>query len=106
MIDPGSWMGDIDVREMSLNFHLDINIRPCMGMEIEDEDEDENPIRKRGCWCRTFMCFSPSPYVCVRSYLRGKEVIQGNQTSKSNLLRWDQILLNLPGDEVYDPMKP
>eukprot|EP00957_Ditylum_brightwellii_P047278 3591614-Ditylum_brightwellii.AAC.1 len=67
-IDPGSWMGDIDVGEMFLNFPLDVNIRPYVGVEIKDEDEDENPIRKRGCWCRTCMgdeVYDPmKPWVC------------------------------------------
>eukprot|EP00957_Ditylum_brightwellii_P041379 3133520-Ditylum_brightwellii.AAC.1 len=77
-----------------------------MGVEIEDKDEDGNPGRKRGHWCSTIMGVSLNSCMCVRSYFRGKEIIQKNQKSKNNLLRWDWILLKIPGDEVYNPMKP
>jgi hypothetical protein len=48
------------------------------------------------------MGFKPSPYMAVRFYYWTEEFARGNCRHKSNGLRWDCIVLNLPGSPSYD----
>jgi hypothetical protein len=52
------------------------------------------------------MGLKPSPFMAVRFYYWAEEVARGNHPEKGNLLRWDHIELNLPGDPAYDPTNP
>jgi hypothetical protein len=41
--------------------------------------------------------------MAVRFYYLAKEFARGNQREKDNHLRWDYVILNLPGDPADDP---
>eukprot|EP00957_Ditylum_brightwellii_P132859 10131431-Ditylum_brightwellii.AAC.2 len=45
----------------------------------------------------------PCPYTSIRAYLWGEEIIHGDRYDPSNALKWDLIILNLPGNMDYDP---
>jgi hypothetical protein len=48
----------------------------------------------------------PSPYNAVRFYYWGEEFAMGNLRDLKNPFGYDQVILNLPGMESYDPTKP
>jgi hypothetical protein len=52
------------------------------------------------------MGFRPSPYYTVRLYYWAEEFVRGNPKQISNPLRWNEVILNLPGNPAYDPTLP
>ena len=44
--------------------------------------------------------------MAVRFYYLAEEVIVGNTQDWDNALGWQEIILNLPGGETFDPRKP
>ena len=51
-------------------------------------------------WVRAAMEVKSSPYQAVQGMLGVKEVILGNQRDSENVLRWDEVRMNLPGSET------
>lgn len=47
-----------------------------------------------------------SPYSSVQFCSLAEEFCRGNNKDATNPLRWDVIVLNLPGSKSYDPSKP
>ena len=56
-------------------------------------------------WNRILMSFRLSPYIYTRGYHWGGEVIRGDRLNKKNPFRWDKVVLNLPGDSIYNLTK-
>lgn len=119
--DEGTWMCDLDLGEMFLNFMIDPKIRPYCGVDLtpyfRDAPSDQpGPTRelKDGVpalwerWERCLMGLRPSPYNAIQAFLWAKEVIKGNCHDQKNVLRWARVKLNLPGDSdgSYDPTSP
>ena len=52
------------------------------------------------------MGFKPSPYWAVRFYYLAEEFARGNRWDKDNPLRWDRVILNLPGAKDFNPALP
>ncbi len=52
------------------------------------------------------MGLESSPYQAVQAILVAKEVILGERLDSSNVFRWDEVRLNLPGQDNYDPSLP
>jgi hypothetical protein len=52
------------------------------------------------------MGFRPSPYYAVRFYYWAEEIIRGDRRAPGNPLRWDRVILNLPGSREFDPSLP
>ena len=52
------------------------------------------------------MEFRPSFYYAVRFYYWVEEFARGNPKQISNPLRWNKVILNLPGNPAYDPTLP
>ena len=48
------------------------------------------------------MGFIPSPSMCTRGYRWVEKVIQGDRLKKDNPFRWGSVVLNFPGDSIYD----
>jgi hypothetical protein len=121
---------DIDLGEMFLNFPLaedfqefsGIDLTP-FGSEIAEMDAKSTGGTKGsarptttkstdkdlpiwGRWERCWMGFTPSPFYSVRFYYWAEEFVQGNRHEAGNPLRWDKIILNLPGDPGFDPTFP
>jgi hypothetical protein len=46
------------------------------------------------------------PYQAVQAMDMVEEAIQGDQKDPSNVFCWNQVHLNLPGSDKYDPSKP
>ena len=108
---------DIDLGEMFLNFPLDPKLVNYSGMDVthfKTEIENEIPWLKFDASnsrsivvnTRNWMGFRPSPEWSCRFYYLSEEFIRGNEKSLENPLRWDRIILNLPGNENFNPSLP
>jgi hypothetical protein len=105
LLDADSWMGDIDLGEMFLNFPLDPKVRPLVGVDLTPYfGDDDKPLWER--WCRCLMGFKPSPYNACCSFLWGEEIIRGNPRDTSLPFQYERIVLNMPGEKDYNPGKP
>jgi hypothetical protein len=100
-----TWMADIDLGEMFLNFPLDPKGRSLVGVDLTPYfGNDDIPQWERWCWC--LMGFKPSPYNACRSFMWAEEIIWGNPEDVSLLFQYDHIELNMPGNEGYRPDLP
>ena len=102
--EPGTWNVDLDVGEHFLNFMMPREILPYVCVDITavlDPHGKKEPMRKR--WNRMMMGFRPSPYAATQGSAIAEEFIRGDSLDPSNLLYWDQVLLNLPGQEDHNP---
>jgi len=112
-----SWMMDLDLGEMFLNFPMDPNVRPYAGVDFKPTRraiEDINALRKEGPdfeddqerWERLFMGMRPSPFVAIQYLYIAIEFAVGDRRDSNNPMRWDRLRLNLPGDPRFDPSLP
>jgi len=107
-IDEYSWLGDIDIGEMFLNFVLHEDLQPYAGVDLRPYWLEECPKNQTlwERWVRCLMGLKPSPYKCIKALLLALEVVRGDKHSPSNPFHWDQVLLNLLGIPHYDPTRP
>jgi hypothetical protein len=108
-LDYNYYSVDMDLGEMFLNFPLHTTMQPYAGIDLTPFLEHLGlDKRKSGWlrWTRNWMGARPSPYSSVRFYYLAEEFCKGNRTDLNNPLRWDKIILNLPGSVDYDPTKP
>lgn len=107
-IDDQSWLGDIDIGEMFLNFMLHPTLQPYAGIDLRPyfskSGSQGHTLWER--WVRCLMGLKPSPYNCIKALLLALEFVKGNRQDPRNPFRWDHIILNLPGTPDYDPQKP
>ena len=99
-----TWFGDVDAGEMFLNFPLDRRIRKYCGIDLSWMSEEGETLWE--CWNRMAMGMCPSPWVTIRLLMFMMEIVIGNPLEPSNPFRWDQVILNLPGNPSYDPGMP
>ena len=108
-VGPGSFMGDIDIGDMFLNFMLHERIQPYAGVDLTPFFPEELSSGTRQVlwerWGRCAMGFKTSPYQAVQGILFAEEIIRGDPFDPTNIFRWDLIVLNLPGSPAYDPSK-
>ena len=107
-IDVGSYMADVDIGEMFLNFILHPKVKPYCGVDLTKyfpkEVQDNNVLWVR--WSRCCMGLKSSPYNCVQGIMHLAETILGDPTDTNNPFQWVDVILNLPGSNDYDPGKP
>jgi hypothetical protein len=106
-----SFTVDADLGEMFLNFPMDPAIRPFAGVDLtglRDHLTEPAPKGSRMLerWERLFMGMKSSPYNSVRYFYWAEEFGRGNPLDEGNALRYDRVLLNLPGMAGFDPSKP
>jgi hypothetical protein len=102
-------MGDIDFSEQFLNFVLHERLQPYAGVDLtpfflEERSPSKRMIIER--WARCGMGFVPSPYTAVQGTLMAEEVIRGIPNNADNIFRWNDVVLNLPGNPSYKPHEP
>jgi hypothetical protein len=111
-IETDSYLGDLDLGEMFLNFKLDVKMRAYAGVDLSCYPAGgmkDNPENQGVCWERWERCLmglKPSPFNATKAFAWGEEVIRGDRKDKANPLHWDRVRLNLPGEEAYDPTLP
>ena len=106
-VNADSWLADLDLGEMFLNYFLDKKIRAFSGVDLSKLVEECDEFRSNWeRWNRTFMGFTSSPYICCKFFGWTVDIIYGDRWDKANPYRWDSIKLNFPGSEDYDPTQP
>jgi hypothetical protein len=111
-----SYCVDGDLGEMFLTFSLDPEIRPYAGVDLRTVHEtiealnnlSDGPkfIHSWERWGRLFMGLCPSPYLAIQYLYLALEFAMRNWRCPKNPLRWDKVILNLPGDPKFDPSQP
>ncbi len=106
-----SFMGDIDIGDMFHNFILHGKNQCVAGVDLTSFFPEEMVLKGFAQvlwehWSRCGMGFKPSPYYAIQGILFADEYIRGDPSDQSNVFRWDEVSLNLPGSQEYDPSKP
>ncbi len=105
-VEPGSYMGDIDIGEMFLNFMLHPRIQQHAGVDLTPFFPEELTASRKVIWehwCCCGMGFRFSPYQAVQGILFAETFIRGDRHDQTNVLQWDRVVLNLPGSPGYSP---
>jgi len=107
LLDEDSWMADIDMGEMFLNFPLDMNIRQFCGVDLKPYFlKEAGPKTLWERWEQCVMGLRPSPYVTTKCVALADEMAFGDRKDPSNPFHWATVHLNLPGDPSYSPTAP
>jgi hypothetical protein len=103
-LEPGTFMGDLDVGEMFLNFMLETRCSYLAGVDLSKyiQELGGNP-RHWARWGRCGMGFRPSPYQTTQAIGWAKEMMMGDPLDATNVFQWSSVRLNLPGLPEYDP---
>lgn len=108
VVNPGTFMGDVDLGEMFLNFPLDEEVRKYAGVDLTkyfpELSEPGQTLWLR--WARCAMGLRTSPFSTVQALSWLEEIIFGDRRDPNNVFRWDKIETNLPGSADYDPSRP
>lgn len=110
VVTTGTFMGDIDVNDIFLNFVMHEKLQEYAGIDLtslfpeELSFGDKRVIWER--WTRCGMGFRDSLCKAVQAMLVADEVISGNPDDPTNIFRWKSVKLNLPGDREYKPWLP
>ena len=110
-IEAGVYGGDFDIGEQFHNYMLHETEQVYCGVEIPQGLVDE--LRAEGLhvdrfmrWSRLVFGWQSSPYFALRMLARAIELVKGNPSDQSNAFSWAEVVLNLPGDPLYDPGRP
>lgn len=106
VMDSHSVMMDLDLGEMFLNFPMHPSIQPFCGLDLRPYLDPTSHKTMWERWCRCMMGWKASPYLAGKYQLLADEIIQGDKSSPSNPFQWEQVILNLPGTQRYDPTQP
>lgn len=103
-----SWMGDLDISEMFLNFCMHPDLKPYCGVDLKPYFEEECTQGKTlwERWDRCMMGLKSSPYVCIKGLLIALEMVREDHWDTKNPFQRGGIKLNLPGDADYNPTQP
>jgi hypothetical protein len=108
-VEPGTFMSDVDIAEMFLNFFLDWHLRKYAGVDLSSYVDDDLGKGKDTFWVRwnrITMGLRPSPYCVVQIMDWLDENVFEYHLDQDNVFRWDVIELNLPGMPSYSPSNP
>jgi hypothetical protein len=108
-VEPGTFMSNIDIAEMFLNFFLDWHLRKYAGVDLTSYFTDDLGKGKYTFWVRwnhIAMGLRPSPFCAVQIMTWLDETVFGEHLDQDNVFRWDVVELNLPGIPRYSPAKP
>lgn len=103
-VQESTWMGDLDISEMFLNFCLHPKLQPFCGVDLKPYFKDKRV--ERSVLAALHDGVEALPYVCIKGLLLAMEVIRGDRNDVMNAFRWEYVKLNLPGDAEYTPLKP
>jgi hypothetical protein len=102
----GTWMGDINLGEMFLNFCHDEDLLEFCGVDLTPFCTKPGVKTRWERWVCYLMGLKVSPYLTIKGLLLGLEWILGDTEDKSNIFHWDRVRLNLPGSSNYDLRLP
>jgi hypothetical protein len=83
-------------------------VRGLAGVDLTHffPSEDGSDPKIWETWQRAVMGLRSSPYQVVQAMGVAEEFIRGDRRDPNNVYRWDNVKLNLPGSEFYDPNCP
>jgi hypothetical protein len=99
-VEPGTFMSDVDIAEMFLNFFLDWHLRKYAGVDLTSYFTDDLGKVKDTLWVRwnrIAMGLRPSHFCAAQIMVWLDETVFGEHLDKDNVFRWDVVELNLPG---------
>jgi hypothetical protein len=108
-VEPGTFMSDVDIAVMCLNFFLDWHLRKYAGVDLTSYFTDDLGKGKDTFWVRwnyIAMGLRSSPFCAVQSMAWLDETVFGEHLDQDNVFRWDVVELNLPGVAPYSHAKP
>jgi hypothetical protein len=108
-VEPVTFMSDVDIAEMFLNFFLDWYLMKYAGVDLTSYFDDDLGNGKYTFWVRwnrIAMGLRPSPYCAVQIMAFLDENVFGDHLDQGNVFRWDVVELNLLGMPSYSPSKP
>jgi hypothetical protein len=104
MLEPSSWMSDLDMGEQFSNFPLDPALQPYCGIDVRPYlGAPSNTHTLWFRWVHCMMGLKSSLYVTIKGIHLVEEYVFGNHHLPSNPFHWSNVHLNLPGMEHYDP---
>lgn len=103
---PASWMVDLDIGDMFLNFMLAEEARVLVGVDLtpffpEEITEEKKTLWEQ--WVRCAMGLKISPYQTIKTFLHGEEFFLGFPKDDHNPFHYVEAKLNLPGLPGYCP---
>jgi hypothetical protein len=107
-VDEGTFMADVDIGEMFLNFILHQELQGLAGVDLTHffpSEEGKDP-KVWETWQRAAMDLRSSPYQTVQAMGVAEEFIRGDRRDPTNVYGWDNVKLNLPGSDDYNPNRP
>jgi hypothetical protein len=99
-VEPGTFMSDVDIAEMFLNFFLNWYPRKYAGDDLTRYFRDDLVKGKETFWMRWNRIATgirPSAYFAVQIMAWLNETVFGDHLDQDNVFRWDAVELNLPG---------
>jgi hypothetical protein len=97
-LEPGTYLGDIGIGEMFLNFILEAR---CSYLARVDLTKYIEPLgdepRHWARWGICGMSFRPSPYQTTQAIGWAKEVMMGGHLDDKSVFRWEEVRMNPPG---------
>jgi hypothetical protein len=98
-VEEGTWMADLDIGEMFLNFVLHSDLQALCGVDLTEykNDVENSDEVVWEVWQRAAMGLKPPPYQAVQGMMVAEEVIRGDSKDSKNPFRWDTVRMNLPG---------
>ena len=109
LVDHQTWLGDLDIGEMFLNFPLHELAQIYAGVDLTPYFPEDIEKGKGKLWLRWSRCLvgrKPSPYQSIRTMLWAEDILRGRRDDEKNPFRWAYVRLNLPGSKDYDPSIP
>jgi hypothetical protein len=108
-LEPATFMSNVDITEMFLNFFLDWHLRKYAGVDLTSYFDDDLGKGKDTFWVRLnriAMGLRPSPYFAIHIMAWLDETVFGDHLDQDNVFRWDVVERSLPGMPIYSPSKP
>jgi hypothetical protein len=90
-VEVGTYMCDLDVGEMFLNFILHADIRALAGVDLTHYAPEGTGETIWECWHRAAMGLTLSPYQSCQGMGFAEEVIRGDPEDQSNIFHWDRV---------------
>jgi hypothetical protein len=96
-VDEDTYMADVDIGEMFLNFVLHRQLKVLAGVDLTHYFlKGDTGSKVWEVWLRAAMGLRSSPYQAVQAMGVAEEVICGDRKDPTNVYCWDTVRLNLP----------
>ena len=96
LVEEGTWMADLVISEMFLNFILHSDLRNLSGVDLTECMDDIGELGQTiwEVWQRCAMGLKPSPYQALQAMMVAEEIIGGDPQDPENPYRWDVVRMN------------